>query len=127
MATAPEWQIWTDISQRFDLNFVELPDDLPARLVQKTEQERGIIPVEPYRRVVCPIMTMVRTGTVVYARTDTPEAFAYIVARAMDEQQTLLQWEHLNFSYSVHHVWKAYEVPLHPGGARYYRGRGYMK
>jgi TRAP-type uncharacterized transport system substrate-binding protein len=24
-------------------------------------------------------------------------------------------------------VWKAYDVPLHPGAARYYRERGYMK
>jgi uncharacterized protein len=127
MTTAPEWRIWTEISQRFDLNFIELPEDLLAKLARETEQERGIVPVGLYRGVVRPIMTVVRTGTVVYCRTDTPDAFAYIVAKAMDEQQDLLQWKHLNFSYNVHNVWKAYEVPLHPGAARYYRERGYMK
>jgi len=40
----------------------------------------------------------VRTGTVIYCRADTPDDFAYIVAHAMDEQQQLLQWSHLNFS-----------------------------
>ena len=127
MTTAPEWRIWTEISQRFDLNFIELSDDLLAKLAREGEQERGIIPVGLYRGVARPIPTVVRTGTVIYGRDDMPEDFAYIVAKAMDERQELLQWKHLNFSYNVHNVWKAYEVPLHPGAARYYREQGYMK
>jgi TRAP transporter TAXI family solute receptor len=127
MTTAPEWSIWTDISQKFDLHFIELPDDLLAELAQEGEQERGTIPVGLYRGVDRPIPTVVRTGTVIYCRDDTPDEFAYIVAKAMDEQQQLLQWSHLNFSYNVHTVWKAYEVPLHPGAARYYEEAGYMK
>lgn len=45
----------------------------------------------------------------------------------MDEQQHLLQWAHLNFSYNRHTVWKAFAGRLHPGAARYYREMGYMK
>jgi len=127
MTTAPEWRIWTEIAQKFDLNFIELPDDLLAKLAQEGEQERGIIPVGLYRGVVRPIPTVVRTGTAIYGRADMPDDFAYAVAKAMDEQQELLQWKHLNFSYNVYNVWKAYEVPLHPGAARYYKERGYMK
>jgi para-nitrobenzyl esterase len=127
MTTAPEWSIWTEISQKFDLDFIELPEELLAKLAQEGEQERGTIPVGLYRGVVHPIPTVVRTGTVVYGRADMPDDFAYLVAKAMDEQQHLLQWKHLNFSYNVHNVWKAYEVPLHPGAARYYKERGYMK
>jgi uncharacterized protein len=127
MTTAPEWQIWTEISQKFNLNFIELPDDLLAKLARETEQERGTIPVGLYPGVVRPIPTVVRTGTVVYGRADMPDDFAYLVAKAMDEQQHLLQWKHLNFSYNVHNVWKAYEVPLHSGAARYYKERGYIK
>jgi uncharacterized protein len=55
-----------------------------------------------------------RTGTVIYGRADMPDNFAYLVAK-VDEQQELLQWRHLNFSYNVHTVWKGCEVPLHPG------------
>ena len=43
--------------------------------------------------------TVVRTGTVIYGRDDMPGDFAYMVAKAMDEQEELLQWKHLNFSY----------------------------
>ncbi len=127
MTTAPEWSIWTEISEKFDLNFIELPDDLLAQLAEEGEQERGMIPPGLYRGVDRPIPTVVRTGTVVYCRDDTPDDFAYLVAKAMDEQQYLLQWSHLNFSYNVHTVWSAYEVPLHPGAARYYKEVGYMK
>jgi TRAP-type uncharacterized transport system substrate-binding protein len=45
----------------------------------------------------------------------------------MDEHQDLLQWAHLNFSYKVRNVWNALDIPLHPGAARYYRERRYMK
>ena len=127
MTTAPEWSIWTDLSQKHDLTFLELPQDLLATLAREGEQDLGIIPVGLYRGVLRPIPTVVRTGTVVYARMDTPDTFAYAVAKAMDEQQQLLQWKHLSFSYNVHTVWKAYEVPLHPGAERYYKERGYMK
>lgn len=127
MSTAPEWRIWVDISEKFNLNFIELPEDLLEKLAREGEQERGFIPVGLYRGVMRPIPTVVRTGTVIYGRDDMPDSFAYTVAKAIDEQQHLLQWKHLNFSYNVHTVWKAYEVPLHPGAARYYKERGYMK
>jgi uncharacterized protein len=127
MTTAPEWRIWTEISQKFDLKFIQLPDDLLDELARAGDQERGIIPPGLYRGVERPIPTVVRTGTAVYCRNDLPEDFVYLVAKAMDEQQQLLQWSHLNFSYNVHTVWKGYEVPLHPGAARYYREKGYLK
>jgi TRAP transporter TAXI family solute receptor len=127
MSTAPEWDIWTEISQKFDLTFIQLPDDLLDELAREGEQEIGTIPPGLYRGVDRPIPTVVRTGTVIYCRDDTPDDFAYIVAKAMDEQQQLLQWTHINFSYNVHTVWDGYEVPLHPGAARYYKEKSYMK
>ena len=39
MTTAPEWSIWTEISQKFDLRFIELPEDLLAELAREGEQE----------------------------------------------------------------------------------------
>jgi uncharacterized protein len=127
MTTAPEWRIWTEISQKFNLTFIQLPDDLLDELAKEGEQERGTIPPGLYRGVERPIPTVVRTGTAIYCRADTPDEFAYMVAKAMDEQQQLLQWSHLNLSYNVHTVWNGYEVPLHPGAACYYKEKGYMK
>ncbi len=127
MTTAPEWRIWTEISQKFNLTFIQLPDDLLTELAKTGDADRGKIPVGLYRGVMRPIPTVVRTGTAIYCRADAPDNFAYAVAKAMDEQQQLLQWKHLNFSYNVHTVWNGFEVPLHPGAARYYKEKGYMK
>ena len=44
-----------------------------------------------------------------------------------DEQQQLLQWKHMNFSYNVHTVWNGYGVPLHPGAEKYYKEIGLLK
>ena len=127
LANAPEFNMWYEISQKFDLYYLQLPDDLLAKLAASGEMERANIPDGLLRGIDHPIPTVAHTGVVVYGRTDTPDDFAYAVAKALDEHQDLLQWSHLNFSYNVHNVWKAYDVPLHPGAARYYRQRGYVK
>jgi TRAP transporter TAXI family solute receptor len=127
MTTAPEWSVWSEVSLKFDLAFLELPQELLAKLSNETGQDIGMIPLGLYRGVDHPIRGLVRTGTAVYGRSDVPDDFAYAVAKALDEQQDQLQWSHLQFSYNVHNVWKAKEVPLHPGAARYYKQMGYMK
>jgi len=127
LSTAPEWNVLTEVSQQYDLNYLELPEPLLAKLAQAPQVYRGYIPVGLLRGVERPIPTIVRNGTVIYARADAPDSFAYDVARAMDEHQDELQWTNQTFSYNVHNVWKACDVPLHPGAARYYKEAGYLK
>ncbi len=127
LTTAPEFRVWTELSQRHSLAYIQLADGLLAQLAKAEWQQPAIIPVGLLPGIERPIRTVARTGTVVYTRADVPDSFAYDVAKALDEQQQLLQWSQLNFSYNTHTVWKAYEVPLHPGAAKYYRERGYMK
>jgi TRAP transporter TAXI family solute receptor len=125
--SAPEWRVWLEISEKYDLEFIQLPNDLLKQLAEENKEEIGIIPVGLYRGIEQPIPTVVNSGTVIYSRDDMPDDFAYNVAKAMDEQQQLLQWTHLKFSYNVHTVWKAFDVPLHPGAERYYREKGYFE
>ena len=127
LSTAPEWDVWYEVSQKFDLNYLQLPDPLLAKLAQEPQIHRGIIPVGLLHGIERPIPTVVRDGTVIYCRADAPDSFTYDVAKAMDQHQDLLQWTNQDFSYNIHNVWKAYGVPLHPGAARYYREMGYMK
>jgi len=56
-----------------------------------------------------------------------PADFAYTLAKALDENQEMLAWTQMNWSYNRHTVWKNFDVPLHPGAARYYKEAGYMK
>lgn len=70
---------------------------------------------------------MGRSGQAIFGRADMPDDFAYAVAKAMDEKQSLLKWAIRPFSYNVHTVWKNGPVKLHPGAERYYREVGYLK
>ena len=127
LGNAPEFNVWYEVSQKYNLTYLQLPEALLDKLAKENDMQRGSIPNGLLRGIDHPIPTVVRTGHVVFGRDDMPDDFAYLVARALDEHQELLQWSHLNFSYNIHTVWKALDVPLHPGSAKYYRERGYMK
>ena len=117
---------WIALDQKLDIRFLELPEDLRATLAQDFDLEERAIPVGLFRGVDRAVPAVAHTGTALYGRDDMPDEFAYTLARAMDEQQHLLQWVNVGYSYNPHTVWKAFGVPLHPGAARYYRERGYM-
>lgn len=127
LVNAPEYAIWYEATQKYDLKYLELAPDLREKLKKQFNLEDGRIPLGLFRGVDKPIPTVTRNGTVVYGRTDTPEEFAYTMAKAMDEHKELLVWTHMNWSYDSRTVWKAMDVPLHPGAARYYKEVGYMK
>jgi len=126
LANAPEFNIWYDASQREDLDYLGLPDDLLGQLARDLNLERRDIPVGLLRGQERPIHTVARTGTAIYGRADMPENFAYLVAKALDEQQDLFEWSAGNYSYNRYRVTKVGNIPLHPGAARYYRARGYL-
>jgi uncharacterized protein len=126
-AASGEYQDWLEFNTRFDLKYLELAPALRTKLAKEFDLEEGPIPLGLFRTIDRPIPSVLRTGTVLYGRTDMPDDFAYTLAKAMDERQELLQWSNVGYSYNPHTVWKAFGVPLHPGAARYYRERGYMK
>jgi TRAP-type uncharacterized transport system substrate-binding protein len=129
LTTAPEVKSWTDVIQKNHWNFLDLPEPLLAKLAEDLHAERGNLPYGLLQGVdrTIPTIALGGGGTVVYTRADVPDSFAYDVARALDERQDRLLWTNQYFAYNIHTVWKACDVPLHPGAERYYRQVGYMK
>jgi len=126
LANSPEFNIWYEASQRDDLVYLQLPDDLLAKLAHDLNLERRDLPTGLLRGQDASIHTVARTGTAIYGRADMPASFAYLVAKALDEQQDLFEWTVGAYSYNRYRVAKVGDVPLHPGAARYYRQRGYL-
>jgi TRAP transporter TAXI family solute receptor len=124
---SPEHAVWYDAPQQHDFNYLELPADLRTKLAKAFYVEEGAAPNALLRGATRRIPTIAREGTAVYGRDDMPDDFAYTVAKALDEQKGVLRWSHMPFSYNEKTVWKLWSVPLHPGAARYYKERGYMK
>jgi hypothetical protein len=127
LLNAPEYAVWYDAPQQHDFTYLEMPADLRAKLVKAFYLEEHVAPQGLVRGVTRRIPTIVRNGTVVYGRADMPDEFAYTVARSLDEHKDVLQWSIMPFSYDPKTVWKAGDVPLHTGAAKYYRERGYLK
>lgn len=126
MANNPESNLMYQVTQIYELNFLQLPEDLLNKLAEYP-YERVIMPQAYFAGVDRDLPTIGRNGHVVFCRDDAPESFAYDVAKAMDQHKNLLKWKVLPFSYNPATVAKVPDVPLAPGAARYYREVGYLK
>jgi hypothetical protein len=126
LSNTPESNIWYQNTQRFDLHFLQLPEDLLAKMAADLRLERVTIPPNILRGVDRPIESVGRSGQVVYGRDDMPEEFAYELAKAMDEDSRRFIWSPLPVvHYNTSTACRALGLPLHPGAARYCREKGY--
>lgn len=124
----PESSYWTTLSERFDLYFIELPEDLLDRIAeQNVDAEHVVVQNGLLRGIDRRIKTLGRSGESIFVRADTPERAAYDLAKAIDENRSALKWFIRVYSYDSNTVWKNFGVPLHPGAERYYREAGYIK
>ena len=127
-AMNPESSYWTVLSQKFDLYFLQLPDDLLSRLAtQNVDAEFVEVQNSLLRGINRRIRTLGRSGESVFARDDTPEQAAYELAKAIDENHDALKWFIRVYTYDPNTVWQNFGVPLHPGAERYYREAGYIR
>jgi uncharacterized protein len=127
-ALNPESSIWTTLSQKFDLYFIELPEEL-LKLIAQQNVDAEFVEIQHslLRGVNRRIKTLGRSGESVFARDDTPEQAAYDLAKAIDENHGALKWFIRIYTYDPNTVWQNFGVPLHPGAERYYREAGYIK
>jgi uncharacterized protein len=125
-AYTPEARHWWEASVLHDLRFLALPEALIDRIVASGHADRGHIPVKLLRGVNENVTTVARLPQVIYTRDDMPEDFAYLLAKALDENRALLRQVHIPFSYDPANVGRDLGIPLHPGAERYYREKGYL-
>jgi TRAP-type uncharacterized transport system substrate-binding protein len=127
-AMNPESAYWTTLSQKFDLYFFELPEDL-LKLIADQNVDAEFVEVQNslLRGVHRRIKTLGRSGEAIFARDDTPDQAAYELAKAIDEHHGAFKWFIRVYTYDPNTVWQNFNVPLHPGAEKYYREVGYMK
>lgn len=125
LANTPEAKLWYDFSQQEDLRYLSLDTALLDKMQRDFQLTRMPVPAGLLRGLDRPIDTVARSGQVVYGRDDMPEDFAYLLAKAMDEESPRFIWTIMSLSYNPRTAPRALDVPLHPGAARYYRERGY--
>jgi uncharacterized protein len=117
-----------EVTQKFDLQFLEFAPALMAQMSERFLLEIVPVPIGLLKGIDKPMTTLARNGQSVFGRDDLPEAFAYDVARALDDNRSRLKYLIRPFGYDPRTVWKGIGgVPLHPGADRYYREQGYLR
>jgi uncharacterized protein len=124
-ANTPEMAAFLEASVLLNLRFLALPDDLVRAICRDYGGEPGRIPFRLLRGVGAPVASVSRPWQLIFGRDDMPDDFAYLLARAYDEQRHLFRETHIPYSYDPRQVARDNGVPLHPGAERYYRERGY--
>lgn len=123
-----ESSYWTALSEKFNLYFMELPEDLLDNIAEQNVDSEHIVAQNGLLRGLDRrIKTLGRSGEAFFAREDTPEQAAYDIAKAIDKNRGALKWFIRIYSYDSNTVWSNFGVPLHPGAERYYREVGYIK
>ncbi len=124
----PESSYWTTLSEKFDLYYMQLPEELLDKIAeQNVDAEKVIARNQLLRGMNRWIKTLGRSGESVFACEDTPEQAAYDIAKAIDENRGALKWFIRVYTYDSNTVWQNFGVPLHPGAERYYREVGYIQ
>jgi TRAP-type uncharacterized transport system substrate-binding protein len=127
LANTPEQRSWYEASQLNDLIFLDFDEPLIARLAEAPGYQRATVPLALFRGVDRPIPTVMRPNHLIYVRDDAPDAFAYAVAKALDEHRELFQMQIEPWYYDPRTVAASRVIPMHPGAMTYYRERGYIK
>ncbi len=105
-----------------------MDDALIDKLVQLPGgYHRALIPMGYMRGVDRRIPTVTRDRHVIYVRDDAPDTFTYTLAKALDEHQDLFHTLGQPYWYDPRVVATTDVIPLHPGAAKYYKERGYLK
>jgi uncharacterized protein len=127
-ANNPESAIWSQMSQRYKLRFLDLPAQVLDQLTSDKSLgvERVTVKWGFLRGIDRSIETVARTGEAVFGRDDMPEQAAYDAAKAIDQHRSALKWYIRPYSYDSRTVWNNFGVPLHPGAEQYYKEMGYM-
>jgi TRAP-type uncharacterized transport system substrate-binding protein len=120
--------MWYEMTQKKDLVFFPVPEDLRQKLVAENDAVLVNLPFRYMRGVGdAPLPTVGLSGLAIYGRDDLPDSFVRDVTQALDLRHGLIKWANQPFSYDPATVWNGQGVPLHPAAAAYYRERGYMR
>jgi TRAP-type uncharacterized transport system substrate-binding protein len=109
-----------------NLRYLPMPRDLIDTIIAEYGGEPGFIPYRLLRGVQQDTPSVSRPWQLVFGRDDMPDEFAYLLAKAYDDNRRLFRETLLPYSYDSKEVAHDFGIPLHPGAAAYYREQGYL-
>ncbi len=123
---------WQVIADSVELNYLPIDRDVLQALENKHGVRATVIPKGRLRGVNEDIPTVEFGGWTIFCREDLPDRLAYLTLECLERQTAQIQGmlvpeQGLTGKIDLSIMWQAPGAPLHPGAARYYREKGYMK
>ncbi len=117
-----------DVSGSVPLKFLSIDPEIAEKVGARLGANVGTLPAEYYKGKVGPNVTTLWDTNAIVVRGDLDEDSAYALTRAIVEGKDDIAlanpaWK----SIDPEKAWQNVVYPLHPGAARYYQERGYMK
>jgi len=116
-----------DASEGRAVGLVSFPDDLRQHLSKTYGYGQKVIPAGTYQFLKQDV-SVLTTATSLYSSTDVPDDVVYQVVKVLCENTGRLPEIHKSLSdFSCKDAAGTGAVALHPGAAKYYRERGFLK
>jgi len=110
------------------LRILPWPDDLLKHFKSEYGFGIGTIKKEMYPGILTEDIPTATMGTAIIAHKSLPEEVGYKITKIICENQSRLPSIHKSMEvFDPATAWKDLPAPLHPGAARYYKEKGYMK
>ena len=119
----------TEMALENSLRFLPVPRDVAAKMQDTLGYRPQTMAAKMFRGMDQDVPT-VGFPTVFITRADVPDDLVYLVTKTICENKAKLVAAHKGLSrFEPNEAWKPEVVglPLHPGAARYYREKGWMK
>jgi TRAP transporter TAXI family solute receptor len=110
------------------LRILPWPDDLRRAMKEKFGFGLGKIKKESYPGILMEDVPTVVYGTVLMVHKDVSPEVVYQITKIINENASRLPAIHKSMmDYNPDTAWKDLPAPLHPGAARYYKEKGFLK
>jgi TRAP transporter TAXI family solute receptor len=119
----------TEMALDTALRFLPVPPDIAAKMQNELGYRPETMPANMFRGMDKDVST-VGFPTVFITRADVPDDLVYLVTKTIGENKAKLVAAHKGLSrFEPSEAWKpeVLALPLHPGAAKYYREKGWMK
>ncbi len=120
------WPVMVDLAQSRDLKFFPIADDIRQKLARKYGYLVADMPAKTYKGQDQPLKTMA-DSVVLVVNSQVPDELVYQMVKIICENKA--KWVATHSMFKPFDPSKAAEapIPLHPGAARYFKEKGYLK
>ncbi|MBN1828990.1 MAG: TAXI family TRAP transporter solute-binding subunit [Deltaproteobacteria bacterium] len=118
---------FSDMAVSRESKLLNVDDSILAYLNKEYNMKIGYIPANSYKGMKEPVKTA-GMSAVLFVRDDIPDDVIYALTKAIVENKKYLTSVNKLFEdYDPATAWKDVGAPLHPGAAKYFKEKGYMK